>query len=482
VATTASPRDNAAHDTWTGEHSLAPVPESARSSTAAHQFWIWAGANIAPINWVLGALGIVLGLSLADTITVLVIGNVIGMAVFGFFVLMGQRTGVTQMVLSRSAFGRRGAYLPTAFQFVIATGWCAINTWIVLDLVTSLFSEIGIDGGNGLKVATVLVIMILQVLIAAYGFRAIATFEKYTVPVTLVVLAVMTVVAWTKVDIDWGYAGAGLTGTDRLSAMSTIMTAIGIGWGISWFAYASDYSRFVPRSMPSRKLYMASTLGQFIPVIWLGILGATLATVSQKIDPGQLIVDSFGALAIPVLLLVIHGPIATNILNIYSASVCALNLDLKVDRKVVAYVVGVVAAVFTVWLVYQNDFASSLDGWLASMVTWVAPWGAVMLVHYYWVARQEIDVPALYDEPGNSRIGDFRWDAIIAFVVGIFMTWFFEFGIPTALQGPGAKAMGNVDLSWLAGSLSAAVIYVALAARRRTAHGAAVTARPGTRV
>ena len=477
MATSASPREHAGSEPWAGEHSLEPVPEEARSSTAAHQFWIWAGANIAPINWVLGALGIVLGLSLADTILVLVLGNLIGMAVFGFFVLMGQRTGVSQMVLSRSAFGRRGAYLPTAFQFVIATGWCAINTWIVLDLVTSLFGELGIDGGNGLKIATVLVIMTLQVLIAAYGFRAIATFERYTVPVTLVVLAFMTVVAWTQVDIDWGYSGAGLEGTERLSAMSTIMTAIGIGWGISWFAYASDYSRFVPRSMPARKLFTASVLGQFIPVIWLGVLGATLATVSQKIDPGQLIVDSFGALAIPVLLLVIHGPIATNILNIYSASVCALTLDLKVDRKVVAYVVGVAATVFTVWLVFQNDFAASLDGWLASMVTWVAPWGAVMLVHYYWVMRQRIDVAALYDQPGSSRLGDFRWDAIIAFVVGIFATWFFEFGIPTALQGPGAKALGNVDLSWLAGSVTAAVIYWALAARRRTAAEIAGTPR-----
>ncbi|MCW2760501.1 MAG: cytosine permease [Marmoricola sp.] len=468
MATTAAHHENAG-ESWAGEHSLAPVPEEARSSTAAHQFWIWAGANIAPINWVLGALGIVLGLSLADVITVLVIGNAIGMATFGFFVLMGQRTGVTQMVLSRSAFGRRGAYLPTAFQFVIATGWCAINTWIVLDLVTSLFGEIGIDGGRGLKIVTVLVIMTLQVLIAAYGFRAIAAFERYTVPVTLVVLAVMTVVAWTQTDIDWGYAGAGLQGTERLSAMSTIMTAIGIGWGISWFAYASDYSRFVPRSMPARKLFAASALGQFIPVIWLGILGATLATVSQKVDPGQLIVDSFGALAIPVLLLVLHGPIATNILNIYSASVCALTLDIRVDRKVVAYVVGVLATVFTVWLVFQNDFAASLDGWLASMVTWVAPWGAVMLMHFYWVSRQQIDVPALYDPPGSSRLGDFRWDAIIAFLAGIFATWYFEYGIPSALQGPGAKALGNTDLSWLAGSVVAAAIYGALAARRRSA-------------
>jgi purine-cytosine permease-like protein len=101
------------------------------------------------------------------------------------------------------------------------------------------------------------------------------------------VLAAMTVVAWTQIDIDWGYAGEGLTGTARLSAMSTVMTAIGIGWGISWFAYASDYSRFVPRSVPARKVFAASALGQFIPVIWLGVLGATLATVSQEVDPSR---------------------------------------------------------------------------------------------------------------------------------------------------------------------------------------------------
>jgi NCS1 nucleoside transporter family len=471
VSPTASHPDNPAqaadHGTWTGEHSLAPVPDHAKSSTPAHQFWIWAGANIAPINWVLGALGVSIGLSLADVVTVLVVGNLIGMSTFGFFVLMGQRTSVTQMVLSRSAFGRRGAYLPTIFQFVIATGWCAINTWIVLDLVSSLFGVMGIEGGYGLKIATVLVIMTLQVLIAAYGFRAIATFEKWTVPVTLVVLAVMTVIAWTRIDVDWGHAGQGLTGRDRLSAMSTVMTAIGIGWGISWFAYASDYSRFLPRSIPARRVFAASALGQFIPVIWLGVLGATLATVTQEVDPGQLIVESFGALALPVLLLVIHGPIATNILNIYSASVCALALDIRVDRKIVAYVVGVVATVFTVWLVFQNDFAAALDGWLASMVTWVAPWGAVMLMHFYWLTRQRIHVPSLYDEPGRSRLGDFRWDAIIAFAVGIVATWFFEYGIPAALQGPGAKALGNVDLSWLAGAIFAGAVYGALAARRR---------------
>ena len=188
--------------------------------------------------------------------------------------------------------------------------------------------------------------MVIQVAISWAGYKAIATFERWTVPPTIVVLIAMSVVAWTQLDIDWGYAGpAGqvLTGTARWVAMSGVMTAIGIGWGITWFTYAADYSRFVSRDVPQRKLYLASTLGQFIPVVWLGVLGASLATKNGSVDPGALIVGNFGALAIPVLLLVIHGPIATNILNIYTFSVAAQALDVKVDRRKLSLVVGVLA-------------------------------------------------------------------------------------------------------------------------------------------
>jgi NCS1 nucleoside transporter family len=458
------------------EHQLLPIPDEARTSTAAYQFWIWAGANIAPINWVLGALGINLGLSLADVITVLVLGNLVGMAVFGFFVLMGQRTGVSQMVLARAAFGRRGAYLPATIQGLIAVGWCAINTWIILDLVVALFGELGYHGGNGFKIAVALFIMAVQVAIAAVGFRAIAAFEKWTVPITMVVVVAMTVVAWTRLDVDWGWAGDGLAGSARISAMSTVMTAIGIGWGITWFAYASDYSRFVPRSMPRRTLFLASVLGQFLPVVWLGVLGATLATVSNATDPGELVVGAYGALAIPVILLVIHGPIATNILNVYSCTLCALTIDWHVDRRRLTYGVGVLAAAFTVFLIYRENFAETLDGWLASMVTWVSPWAAIMLIRYWVVDRERVDVDALFDPPGASRLPDVEWAAVAAFLAGIVATWAFSFGIPTFLQGPGAKALGNTDLSWLAGALvAAAIYYAALGVRRRPARaGAAV--------
>src|SRR4028119_1391154 len=205
-------------------------PEGQNDAAALDQFWIWAGANIAPINWVLGALGIVLGLGFWDTVMVLAVGNALGVTIFGLFVLMGQRTGVTQMVLSRSAFGRRGAYLPTIFQMIIATGWIALNTWIVLDLTTALLERLGIPGTPATKVILVLLIMAIQVGLATLGFYALRTFEKFTVSITLVILVVMSIVAWTGGDIRWSYGGEA-TGAARPTAMSPATTAIGLGRG-----------------------------------------------------------------------------------------------------------------------------------------------------------------------------------------------------------------------------------------------------------
>jgi NCS1 nucleoside transporter family len=444
-----------------GHNSIAPVPEEARDATPLDQFWIWAGANIAPINWVLGALGIVLGLGFWETVAVLAIGNALGVVLFGAFVLMGQRTGVTQMVLSRSAFGRRGAYFPAFFQIVIATGWIAINTWIILDLTAELLRQLGIPGTATTKVILVLIIMGIQVALATLGFYAIRTFEKYTVPVTLVILVAMSFVAWTSGEINWGFAGEA-EGAARWTAMSQVMTAIGIGWGITWLAYASDYSRFVPRSTSRSRLFWAGALGQFIPVLWLGVLGASIATTGTGADPAVIIVETFGALAIPVLLLVIHGPIATNILNVYSTAVTALAVDIRVPRHVLTVIVGAFATAFTVYLVFAGSLAEQLDFWLASVVAWVSPWAAIMLVHYYVIKRENIDVEALYQSPRESRVGDVNWAAMVSLVIGLVVTWMFLYGLVTPLQGPVARALNGLDLSWLAGMLSAGILYYSL--------------------
>lgn len=467
----------AAPDIHQIEEVLQPIPEEVRTTRVSGQFWIWAGANIAPINWVLGALGIGLGLGLRDTLIVLIAGNVVGMALFGIFVLIGQQTGVTGMVLSRAAFGRRGAYLPAAIQAALAVGWCAVNTWIILDLVMALLGKLGLvdpDAPNvPAKIAVAAVIMAIQVTIAWFGYRAIAAFERWTVPPTLAVLILMSAVAWFHLHIDWSYAGPPghvLEGSERIAAMSAVMTVIGIGWGITWFTYACDYSRFVSRTVPRRKLYLASTLGQFIPVVWLGVLGASLATTNGSVDPGKLIVSNFGALALPVLFLVIHGPIATNILNIYTFSVATQALDITVSRRKLNLFVGVFALAAVIFFILQSSLATVLSTWLGAIVAWIASWAGIMLVHYFVIEKRRLDAQRLFEPVGSRRLPDVNWATMVAFVVGIAATWMFMYGPLPVMQGFGSRALGGLDLSWLAGGLVAAVLYAVLGPRVHQRH------------
>src|SRR2546427_12999207 len=101
--------------------------------------------------------------------------------------------------------------------------------------------------------------------------------------------------------------------------ITLLMTAIGVGWGISWVTWASDYSRFVPRTVSSTAVFWYSYVGMFVPTVWLAILGATVASVTLDTGPAKVASAGFGG-ATSTLgpLIVVHGPIATDIPNVYS--------------------------------------------------------------------------------------------------------------------------------------------------------------------
>jgi NCS1 nucleoside transporter family len=448
-------------------HSIEPIPESDKDSTGPQQMWIWAGANIAPINWALGALGIVLKLGLWETIAVIVVGNLVGCAIFAAFTVMGHRTGVNQMVLCRSAFGRRGAYLPSALMFVMTLGWIGVNTYFPVKIAVAILGQFGIGDTWLTNLVVCTIVMVLQVLIGIYGFYAIRTFEKYTVPVTAAIMVLMSILAWTRPGVvNWNLTSTLAPGA-HLAMITLLMTAIGVGWGISWVTWASDYSRFVPRSVSSAAVFWYSYVGMFVPTVWLAILGATLASVTLDTDPAKMVSAVFGGItSVLVLLMVLHGPIATNILNVYSAALAALSMGVRLSRTAMALIAGIVGYVVTIYFVFQPSFAKAFDNWMISLLLWMSPFAGVVLADFFIKRRGRVDVPELYQAPERSAYGDVNWSGIAAFVVGLILGWSVEDGLVPALQGPiSTKLLGGADLSWLVGIVVAGVVYLVLSTR-----------------
>lgn len=450
-------------------HGIEPIPDGSRDCSPWELFWIWSGANIAPINWVLGALGITLGLSLVETLVVVVLGNLIGCAVFGVFNVIGHRTAVNQMVLGRAPFGLSGSVLPGVVQFLLTMGWVGVNTWVVLDLVLAILAEFGVTGSLWLDCFVAASIMAVQLGLALYGFYAIRSFEKYTVPATVLVMAVMTVLAMATTDIDWTLAGTAAHPGDKATAVTQLLTAIGIGWGVTWIPYASDYSRFVRVTATPRAVFWSSALGMYIPTVWLAALGACLASAGSGSDPSTLVVSTFGVTAIPVLLLLIHGPIATNILNLYSCSLAALSIGVRAARWKITLIAGLVASVVLGVFIKADSFGHAFDNWMVSILVWISPWAAVMLVDYFVIRRGVLDIASMYAPAATSRYPKYNVSGLVSLGAGIIAGWAWQYGLVPVMQGPLATSLGNTDFSWLSGSVVAGGLYFFLARRLRVA-------------
>jgi toxin CptA len=170
-------------------------------------------------------------------------------------------------------------------------------------------------------------------------------------------------------------------------------------------------------------------------------------------------------LALPVLFLVIHGPIATNILNIYTFSVATQALDVKLHRRMLNLFVGVFALAAVIFFIFQSSLATVLSTWLGAIVAWIASWAGIMLVHYFVIEKRQLNAQRLFDPVGSRRLPDVNWATMVCFLVGIVATWMFMYGPLPVMQGFGSRALGGLDLSWLAGSLVAAALYAVLGQR-----------------
>jgi purine-cytosine permease-like protein len=287
------------------------------------------------------------------------------------------------------------------------------------------------------------------------------------VPATVVVMAVMTAVAIATTDVNWSLTGAEMAPGDKLTAVTQLLTAIGIGWGLTWIPYASDYSRFVRVSASPRAVFWSSALGMYVPTVWLAALGACLASAGSGSDPSTLVVGTFGVMAIPVLLLLIHGPIATNILNQYSCSLAALSIGVRAARWKVTLIAGMAASAVLAVFVNADSFAHAFDNWMVSILVWISPSASIMLVDYFAIRRGRLDVASLYLPAETSPHGRFNSAGLISLAAGIAAGWSWQYGLVPAMQGPLATALGNTDFSWLSGSLVAGALYFGLARRVR---------------
>ena len=430
------------------------VRDSERHGQPHSVFTLWIGANVEMATVVTGSLGVVLwGLSFWQAAIAFVIGTVLGAALLGLLSLAGPRFGVPQLVGSRRAFGFFGNFAPGILNIIAGIGWYAVNSVLGAFALSYLL--------HLPYLLATLIMVVIQGLVAVYGHNMIHSLERYLSIVLVLVFLAVTVYTVGHMNTGLAYDAKAPLAFGGVSGGFLATVGVSFAYMAGWMAFASDYTRYLPRTTRPGRIFGAAFGGNVIGVLWPGLLGVALASMApQVVGNGAATVTGPVAmvtsllphvLATILLIAVVIGTITANVLNIYSAALSTLVVNLPVQRWVAAVGIGVLGGLLTV--LGQANFAGNLQNFLFLLAYWVAPWAGIVAIDAFLVHRGDGSHAIFY-----SRAHRFGW-GFVAWLLGIAAA--VPFFNQTYYQGPFALSHPQFgDLSYWVSLVVASGFYL----------------------
>jgi len=434
-------------------HGFEPIPESARYGSLARVFTVWFTPNLVPAAFFIGTLVTLdfLKLGLVTSILAIIVGNLIGSYVVGLLSTMGPRLGLAQMPAARLPFGK-SIVVPGILNWLSCIGWDAVNNVFGAIALTILIPAVPF----WLALA---VIVVLQGALGIVGYEAIHTFEKWMALVLGAMFLVLTVSILGQADTS---LSDGLSGLDQVGAFIAYV-AIVASFVLAWSLYASDYSRYLPSTTDSRKVFWYTAGGMAIAAIWLEVLGVLVATAASGGESSDTIYGLLGGdgaiVAALAMVAIFLGTIAVNALNDYTGSLSLQAAGIRVKRIYSAAAVAVLGFLFTLYLQGNGDFAGNFINFLLFLSYWITPFVGVVLADW-WLRGRSADPHSIVDF-GALPAGT---TGLVALVVG------FAVGIPFQNSSLGyewggpfnyiaANYLHGADLAYYVGGAVAFLIY-----------------------
>ena len=432
------------------------IPTEERHGSPGRVFTLWFAANLTVADYVIGVLCVqVFGLTVAQAIPVLLLGNLLGGALLGLSAAMGPKLGFPQMLSSRSSFGRRGNYLFGGLNWISTVGWFTVNTILGVEALQAVYP--GAD-----FYASAVGLVALQVVVAVYGHDFIHLFEKVMSLVLGALFVGVFVLTIPRLGDAFSFVPAGgSTGVPALGAVGVVLAA-SFSYLMSWSPYASDYSRYLPAEVSERRVALFALAGGATASFAIEVIGALVGSLT----PGAgffsdlySFAGSFGPLAIVAIIL---GAMAANALNIYTNALSALVLDIRARRWLMVVVGGLVG--FALSILGRTNFVLNYQNFLFLLDYWITPWLGVVLVDYFVSRRTTVDSSA------NPALWDRR--ALAAYVVAVLVS--VPFMVPLnpingqplgAPFGALASVFGGADFSYFV-SFGLAVVLTYVLRRR----------------
>lgn len=372
-----------------------------------HFAGLYASENVAGTEFVFGATFVILGADIVDVIIGLAIGNALAVLTYRFITApIAVRTRMSVYTYLNRTTGRLMTWLynaANAIVFAIISAAMITVSATALRLVFGFPAQTEAYPTNWGFVIIAVAFGSVAVLVAAFGFNALAEFASICGPWLMVMFVtggmvmvpmVAETVTGSTVVSSWGefiniggegvFTGSTPDGSEGIG----LLGIIGYSWAANSFAHAGliDMSlfRYAKKSWYG---YLSATgmfLGHYVAWLAAGFMGAATAAITTTsitvLEPGDV---AFQALGYAGFVTVIVGGWTTANANLYRAGLAGQGAFPRLSRQRVTLMVGVIVLVASVFpFVYR--------GYL-SLVTYVGvllvPIGGILFAEHYILPR-----------------------------------------------------------------------------------------------
>lgn len=408
-----------------GTDNVRPTAWDQRTMNFFSTFSVWIGANVV-ITTVFTGMFFVPDISFFNALLVILIGSALGSIPLMLMSNIGTKTGLPSMVISKAAYGSKGAILPAIVNTITLISWSWIQAYMAgLSLDYAVKYATGYSNINLFTILT----EVLVVIIVLYGHRGIELTERWVATAMLILSAAVFIKLFTTYSI-----GSLITMKLNENPTTTTMIAfdIVIATAFSWMSSVADYNR----NCKSVKMGMTGiALGYTLGTVIAMALGAAVSGISilnnipQTYDPTQLLAKyGFGFVAAIV---VFFSVISTNVMALYSATMSFLVAFPRMSFWKPTIVMGVLC---TIGSLLKDFLLANFFNFILMIATLFIPVFAVIIVDHFLVKRGFYDAEEIIDEQKKTYYytKGFNFRAYGAYLAGAIFAYFFTYVHPLA--------------------------------------------------
>ena len=281
---------------------------------------IWFGAGVSIAEILTGTYFAPLGMG--KGILAIVIGHVIGCALFFFAGLIGGRTGLSAMETVKLSFGKKGGLLFALLNVLQLVGWTAIMIYDGALATNGIF-----ETGAWVWCLVIGALILLWILI---GITNLGLVNK----IAMAALFILTLVLCKVIFFD-GTPGDASAFGEAMSFGAAVELAVAMP--LSWLPLVSDYTREAQKPLAAT---VASTLTYGLVSCWMYIIGMGAAIYTGEGDIALIMVKT--GLGVAALVILILSTVTTTFLDAWSAGISSESLSKRLSGKWVAVVVTVI--------------------------------------------------------------------------------------------------------------------------------------------